>query len=204
MSSSTGRCGVTAKRDGAERGTAHSARSRASTAWRPAQSVRISSGPRRRRHRITAARQRRARRPRAPAPAVTRRPSPAAWIFPANGGRCSSRPSSIALVEQALKGNPDVAAAQAALRQAHELYLAQWTSFLPTVQGSFGATRSRYATASLTAPTTAPTADLQPLYGATEPQLHARRFRRDAAHGGGGAGPKRKLRAISSMRPISR
>jgi outer membrane protein TolC len=29
------------------------------------------------------------------------------------------------LVEQALKGNPDVGAAQAALRQAHELYLAQ-------------------------------------------------------------------------------
>ena len=41
------------------------------------------------------------------------------------------------LVEQALKGNPNVGAAQAALRQAHELYSAQWTSFFPTVQGGF-------------------------------------------------------------------
>lgn len=63
-----------------------------------------------------------------------------------------------ALVEQSLKGNPDVSAAQAALRQAHELYLAQWTSFLPTVQGGFDATRSRYATAALSNPTVAPSA----------------------------------------------
>jgi NodT family efflux transporter outer membrane factor (OMF) lipoprotein len=72
-----------------------------------------------------------------------------------------------ALVEQSLKGSPDVAAAQAALRQAHELYLAQWTSYLPTVQGSFGATRSRYATASLSNPTIAPT----PIYNLYTPQL---------------------------------
>ena len=39
------------------------------------------------------------------------------------------------LVEQALKANPDVGAAQAALRQAHELYLAQRTSFFPSIQG---------------------------------------------------------------------
>ena len=39
------------------------------------------------------------------------------------------------LVEQALKANPDVGAAQAALRQAHELYLAQRTSFFPIVAG---------------------------------------------------------------------
>ena len=42
------------------------------------------------------------------------------------------------LIEQALTGNPDVGAAQAALKQAHELYLAQRTSFFPNVQGSFG------------------------------------------------------------------
>ena len=41
------------------------------------------------------------------------------------------------LVEQALKANPDVGAAQAALRQAHELYLAQRTSFFPVVEGNF-------------------------------------------------------------------
>ena len=41
------------------------------------------------------------------------------------------------LVEQALKANPEVGAAQAALRQAHELYSAQWTSLLPDRPGKF-------------------------------------------------------------------
>ena len=59
------------------------------------------------------------------------------------------------LVGQALKGNPNVGAAQAALKQAHELYLAQITSFFPNVQGSFGADRSEYPTGTLTAPTNA-------------------------------------------------
>jgi NodT family efflux transporter outer membrane factor (OMF) lipoprotein len=56
------------------------------------------------------------------------------------------------LIERALKGNPDVGAAQAALKQAHELYLAQKTSFFPNVQGSFGGDRSQYPTGTLTAP----------------------------------------------------
>ncbi|MGB6306315.1 MAG: efflux transporter outer membrane subunit [Steroidobacteraceae bacterium] len=59
------------------------------------------------------------------------------------------------LVEQALKGNPDVGAAQAALKQAHELYLAQRTSFFPNIQGSFGGNRSEFPTSTLTAPTVA-------------------------------------------------
>jgi NodT family efflux transporter outer membrane factor (OMF) lipoprotein len=59
------------------------------------------------------------------------------------------------LVGQSLKTNTDVIAAQAALRQAHELYLAQRTSFLPTAQGSFGANRSEFPPATLTSPTTA-------------------------------------------------
>ena len=42
-----------------------------------------------------------------------------------------------ALVEQAIKGNPNMAAARASLRQAHELYLAERTTFWPTAQGSF-------------------------------------------------------------------
>ena len=45
------------------------------------------------------------------------------------------------MVEQALKANPNVGAAQAALRQAHELYLAQWTSFFPVVDGNFSGDR---------------------------------------------------------------
>jgi NodT family efflux transporter outer membrane factor (OMF) lipoprotein len=59
------------------------------------------------------------------------------------------------LVEQSLKANPNMDAAQAALRQAQLLYKAQRTSLLPTVQGSFGGTRSEYPLNSLTAPTTA-------------------------------------------------
>jgi NodT family efflux transporter outer membrane factor (OMF) lipoprotein len=57
------------------------------------------------------------------------------------------------LVEQSLKANPNVAAAQAALKQSHELYLAQRTSFFPNVQGSFSGDRSEYPTNTLTAPT---------------------------------------------------
>jgi NodT family efflux transporter outer membrane factor (OMF) lipoprotein len=60
------------------------------------------------------------------------------------------------LIEQALKGNPDVEAAQAALRQAHELYLAQRTSFFPTLQGTFGGDRSEFPVNTLTSPTVAP------------------------------------------------
>jgi NodT family efflux transporter outer membrane factor (OMF) lipoprotein len=59
------------------------------------------------------------------------------------------------MVEQALRANPDVGAAQAALRQAHELYIAQRTSFLPLVQGGFSADRSEFPTSTLTSPTVA-------------------------------------------------
>lgn len=62
------------------------------------------------------------------------------------------------LVEQAMKANPNVNAAQAALRQAHELYSAQWAGYLPNLQAGAGATRSLYATESLTPPTNAPSA----------------------------------------------
>jgi NodT family efflux transporter outer membrane factor (OMF) lipoprotein len=59
------------------------------------------------------------------------------------------------LVQEALRGNPDVDAARAALRQAHELYLAQVTNLLPTVEGGFSGTRSKYPTGAYTAPTVA-------------------------------------------------
>jgi len=70
-----------------------------------------------------------------------------------------------ALVEQSLKGNPNIDAAQAALRQARDLYKAQRTTFFPTVQGEFDATRSKYATNTLTAPTVA-TSSIYNLYTA--------------------------------------
>jgi NodT family efflux transporter outer membrane factor (OMF) lipoprotein len=60
------------------------------------------------------------------------------------------------MVEQALKANPNVGAAQAALRQAHELYLAQRTSFFPTVQGGVTGDRSEFPAATLTSPIVAP------------------------------------------------
>jgi NodT family efflux transporter outer membrane factor (OMF) lipoprotein len=97
------------------------------------------------------------------------------------------------LVEQALKGNPDVAAAQAALRQAHELYSAQRASFLPSVQGSFAAGRSRFPTSTLTSPTVAPssiyslyTAQLTltyapDLFGATRRQVEIAKAQEDSS-----------------------
>jgi len=50
-----------------------------------------------------------------------------------------------ALIEEALKANPTVTAAEAALRQAHELTLAGKGAFFPTVQAGFNASRSKTA-----------------------------------------------------------
>ena len=57
------------------------------------------------------------------------------------------------LVAQALRANPDVASAKAALRQAHELYLAQVTNLFPTASGEFDGTRAKTPVATIT-PTT--------------------------------------------------
>ena len=51
-----------------------------------------------------------------------------------------------ALIEEALRANPDVASAQAALRQAQENTAAQRGNYFPNVQGAFGASRNRDAT----------------------------------------------------------
>jgi NodT family efflux transporter outer membrane factor (OMF) lipoprotein len=74
-----------------------------------------------------------------------------------------------ALVTQSLKGNPNLAAAQAALRQANELYKAQRTSFLPLVQGSFDAQRAKNAVDTLANPTTS--AQVNPYYNLFTAQL---------------------------------
>jgi NodT family efflux transporter outer membrane factor (OMF) lipoprotein len=52
-------------------------------------------------------------------------------------------PALDALVNQALANNPDVAAAEAALRQARELLYAQRAAYLPTVNASFQPLRAR-------------------------------------------------------------
>src|SRR5277367_1637016 len=73
------------------------------------------------------------------------------------------------LVEQALKGNPDVDAAKAALRQAHELYSAQKTSFFPLVQGDFSAARAKNALGTIANPTSLP--QTNPYYNLYTAQL---------------------------------
>jgi NodT family efflux transporter outer membrane factor (OMF) lipoprotein len=73
------------------------------------------------------------------------------------------------LVEQALKANPDVGAAQAALKQAHELYSAQWTSLFPVVQGEFNGTRAKNAVGTIANPTNLPQAN--PYYNLYTAQL---------------------------------
>ena len=52
-------------------------------------------------------------------------------------------PALDALVERALKANPDLKAAQAALTVAHENMLAQRGAYFPTVSAGFAATRSK-------------------------------------------------------------
>ena len=74
------------------------------------------------------------------------------------------------LVQQALKANPDVGAAQAALRQARELYSAQRTSFFPVVQGNFSGTRAKNAVGTIANPTNLPQAN--PYYNLYTAQLN--------------------------------
>jgi NodT family efflux transporter outer membrane factor (OMF) lipoprotein len=73
------------------------------------------------------------------------------------------------LVHQALTGNPNVAAAQAALRQARELYAAQRATFLPVLQGSFDATRAKNAVETIANPTALPQSN--PYYNLYTAQL---------------------------------
>jgi NodT family efflux transporter outer membrane factor (OMF) lipoprotein len=73
------------------------------------------------------------------------------------------------LVAEALRANPDVDAAKAALRQAHELYLAQRTALLPTVQGGFSGTRYKNAVGTLANPSSLPQSN--PYYNLYTAQL---------------------------------
>jgi NodT family efflux transporter outer membrane factor (OMF) lipoprotein len=75
-----------------------------------------------------------------------------------------------ALIERSLKGNPNLEAAQAALRQAQNLYKAQRASFLPTVQGGFDAQRARNPVDTLANPTNLP--QVNPYYNLFTAQLN--------------------------------
>ena len=78
-------------------------------------------------------------------------------------------PKLTALVEQSLKGNPNIDAARAALREAQLLYKAQRATLLPTVQGSFDATRAKNAVDTLANPTSLP--QVNPYYNLYTAQL---------------------------------
>jgi NodT family efflux transporter outer membrane factor (OMF) lipoprotein len=73
------------------------------------------------------------------------------------------------LVDQALKANPNLEAARAALRQAHELYLAERTTFWPTAQGQFNAQRAKNAVGTIANPTSLP--QVNPYYNLYTAQL---------------------------------
>jgi len=71
------------------------------------------------------------------------------------------------LVEDALRANPNMAEAEAALRQAHELTSAQRAGFFPTVQASFSAQRAKNASGTIAPPTVL----VDPVYALYTPQL---------------------------------
>jgi NodT family efflux transporter outer membrane factor (OMF) lipoprotein len=74
-----------------------------------------------------------------------------------------------ALIERSLAGNPNLEAAQAALRQAQDLYKAQRASFLPAIQGGFDAQRARNPVLTLANPTSLP--QVNPYYNLFTAQL---------------------------------
>jgi NodT family efflux transporter outer membrane factor (OMF) lipoprotein len=73
------------------------------------------------------------------------------------------------LIEQALKQNPDANAAQAALRQANELYAAQRATLFPSLQGGFSAQRAKNALGTISNPTSLP--QTNPYYNLYTAQL---------------------------------
>jgi NodT family efflux transporter outer membrane factor (OMF) lipoprotein len=78
-------------------------------------------------------------------------------------------PKLTALIEQSLKANPNLTAAQAALRQADLLYKAQRTALLPLVQGGFDAQRAKNAVGTIANPTNLPQSN--PYYNLYTAQL---------------------------------
>jgi NodT family efflux transporter outer membrane factor (OMF) lipoprotein len=89
--------------------------------------------------------------------------------IPADWWTLFKSPPLSALVEHALKDNPDAAAAQAALRQANELYAAQRATLFPNLQGGFSAQRAKNALGTLANPTNLPQSN--PYYNLFTAQL---------------------------------
>jgi NodT family efflux transporter outer membrane factor (OMF) lipoprotein len=78
--------------------------------------------------------------------------------IPADWWGLFQSPALTRLVQQALAANPTVEAAQAALRQAHELALAQSAAFFPLLSGNLDVARAKNANLSIANPTNSPTA----------------------------------------------
>jgi NodT family efflux transporter outer membrane factor (OMF) lipoprotein len=72
------------------------------------------------------------------------------------------------LVTRAIAANPNLDAARAALRQAHELAAAQWTSFLPVVTANASAQRAKNANSAVATPVNT----LSPYYSLYTGQLN--------------------------------
>lgn len=89
--------------------------------------------------------------------------------IPQQWWRLFGSPGLSGLVEASLKANPSLGAAQAALRQAHELYAAQRAALFPVVSGNFSTTRNKNPTESLANPTNLPQSD--PYYSLYTAQL---------------------------------
>ena len=64
---------------------------------------------------------------------------------PARWWEAYGSPELNALMDQAIKASPDIESATAALRSAHELYLAQKGAALPTVDAGYNLTRQKFS-----------------------------------------------------------
>ncbi len=89
--------------------------------------------------------------------------------IPAEWWTLYQSPELSGLIARALISNPDLDAAEAALRQAHELYAAQRAAYFPVVQGGLSGTRAKNALGTIANPTNLPQSD--PYYSLYTAQL---------------------------------
>ncbi len=105
----------------------------------------------------------------------------APWISRASGGHCSTPSSSTALIEEALRANPSLQAAQASLRQARENLYAESGAQLPAVTaGGSADAREAFLGADRLPELRALLHRLQ--HGGFSVAYNSRRLRRHAAH----------------------
>ncbi len=121
--------------------------SRRSQCWRLAPLGRILRLRQLRRSPAIRLRKRSRRRRLLPSAVAWGKRSSTAGISPASGGGCSIRKEIDALIAEALRANPNLQAAQAALWQAKETLYAQAGTMLPTVDAAGSFTRQAFSPA---------------------------------------------------------